>query len=260
MALPVWGLLEKSQVDSEKIEPAINRLIGEHNDNEESHLEAGQSLQSHKAAEIIDHLASSIVADKIKDFNVEQQKISQNKREIKTSFESLDGWESYGDGGVDMWLGTMRVRTSSVLNSYHHIYVPSEYFPIEFGINSPVFETVLVFSYSTSQVSYFGTGVPDEMFMGFKVLNATLYACRVVGAVEFLIQIPDVNITVRHSYRCSLKSGEFIKFYVDGVLKAEATSNLPDEWSPTIFEFYIKTTTNAIRDFIVAVARYFEDV
>ena len=63
----VWGLLPKSQIDAETVEEAISRIVDEHNYDEEAHLGEGQSLQSHKASEIIDHLVSSIVSDKIKD-------------------------------------------------------------------------------------------------------------------------------------------------------------------------------------------------
>jgi len=65
MDYPVWGLLEKSQVDNEKIEDAITRLVGVHESDPDSHLGVGESLQSHKASEIIDHVARSIVADKL---------------------------------------------------------------------------------------------------------------------------------------------------------------------------------------------------
>ncbi|MFA5298131.1 MAG: hypothetical protein WC389_07985 [Lutibacter sp.] len=58
-------MLAKSQTDNETIEEAIDRIVAEHNADETSHLGVGESLQSHKAAEIIDHLASSIIADKI---------------------------------------------------------------------------------------------------------------------------------------------------------------------------------------------------
>ena len=60
-------MLSKSQTDNETVEEAIDRIVAEHSADETSHLGAGESLQSHKAAEIIDHLASSIIADKIGD-------------------------------------------------------------------------------------------------------------------------------------------------------------------------------------------------
>ena len=75
MSVETWGQLDKSQVDSEKIEAAVVRLIVEHEADPDSHLDVGESLQSHRASEIIDHLAMSIVEDKIKDNEVSTNKI-----------------------------------------------------------------------------------------------------------------------------------------------------------------------------------------
>ncbi len=61
----VWGNLFKSAISSEKIEEAILRMIQDHENDENAHVEAGESLNSHKASEIIDHIAQSIIADKI---------------------------------------------------------------------------------------------------------------------------------------------------------------------------------------------------
>jgi hypothetical protein len=60
-----WGQLAKSQTDPEKIEEAIQRLINEHNADPEAHLVEGGSLKSHKMAEVIDHIARSILAEKL---------------------------------------------------------------------------------------------------------------------------------------------------------------------------------------------------
>src|SRR3990167_1270908 len=75
MSVETWGQLDKSQVDSEKVEAAVVRLIAEHEADQDSHLDVGESLQSHRASEIIDHLALSIVEDKIKDNEVSTNKI-----------------------------------------------------------------------------------------------------------------------------------------------------------------------------------------
>lgn len=61
----VWGLLPKSAIDDSTIEETIDTSITDHNDDPTAHLEAGQSLQSHKASVIIDHVAESIVNDKL---------------------------------------------------------------------------------------------------------------------------------------------------------------------------------------------------
>jgi hypothetical protein len=60
-----WQNLPKNQDDNETIEGAIDRKIAEHMANIDAHVLEGQSLQSHKSALVIDHLARSIVGDKI---------------------------------------------------------------------------------------------------------------------------------------------------------------------------------------------------
>lgn len=62
--MDTWGTTPKSQTDNETVEGAINRLIAAHEADPDAHLGMGESLQSHRASEIIDHEARSIVADK----------------------------------------------------------------------------------------------------------------------------------------------------------------------------------------------------
>ena len=93
MSATNWGMLSKSQEDPETIEEAIARLITAHNADEESHLDTGQSLQSHKASAIIDHLALSIVEDKIGDGEISLQKLLSVNRFVISCFESIDGWD-----------------------------------------------------------------------------------------------------------------------------------------------------------------------
>lgn len=114
MAVLTWGDLAKSQVDDETIEEAIARIVAEHNADEEAHLAAGQSLQSHKASEIIDHLASSVVADKI----------SGHEAIFEGTFQSLDCWtitgivELAGWGNVNVFVddeGGLSARIRSLV-------------------------------------------------------------------------------------------------------------------------------------------------
>jgi hypothetical protein len=105
----VWGQLAKSAVDAEKIEEAIERLIAEHNADSEAHLDEGGSLFSHKASEIIDHLASSIIADKLN--ILELSDISGDMGDLIAGTLTLDsaghikaGQTSY-NSGVGFWLG-----------------------------------------------------------------------------------------------------------------------------------------------------------
>lgn len=62
----IWGSLDRAVNDDTKIDEAIEIAIDAHMANPDAHLGAGESLQSHRAAEIIDHRAESVVNDKIR--------------------------------------------------------------------------------------------------------------------------------------------------------------------------------------------------
>lgn len=62
----IWGSLPRATNDATLIDEAIEAAVTSHNDDPDAHLGADQALQSHRAAEIIDHLAESVVNDKIK--------------------------------------------------------------------------------------------------------------------------------------------------------------------------------------------------
>jgi hypothetical protein len=64
--MTTWEQLEKNQNDGSTIEEAVAVLIQDHDDDVNAHTEPGQALTGHRAAEIIDHLAESVVNDKLK--------------------------------------------------------------------------------------------------------------------------------------------------------------------------------------------------
>lgn len=61
----VWGAMGRTVDDSTTVDAAIGEAIDAHLADPDAHLDATGSLQSHRAAEIIDHLAESVVNDKI---------------------------------------------------------------------------------------------------------------------------------------------------------------------------------------------------
>lgn len=71
MTNPVWGQLEKALDDNETIEEAIARLISEHENDSSAHANSGESLETHKTQDVMDHPQSSVVPDKLdyRDFN-----------------------------------------------------------------------------------------------------------------------------------------------------------------------------------------------
>ena len=82
MSNPVWGVLEKALDDPQTILEAVDAKIAAHEADEEAHLGAGESLQSHRASEIIDHAAASVLADKITLYKVFGNKNSDSAREF----------------------------------------------------------------------------------------------------------------------------------------------------------------------------------
>jgi len=61
----IWGNLARAVNDPTLIDEAIGEAVAAHNDDPDAHLSEGQSLTTHRAAEIIDHLAESVVNDKL---------------------------------------------------------------------------------------------------------------------------------------------------------------------------------------------------
>lgn len=66
MANPyIWAGLQRANNDPTTIDEAIGEAITAHNDDPDAHLGPTQALESHRASEIIDHRAESVVNDKI---------------------------------------------------------------------------------------------------------------------------------------------------------------------------------------------------
>lgn len=247
MALPVWGNLEKSQIDNETIEEAIARLIQSHEDDPNAHVEVGESLQSHKAQEIIDHAVASIIADKIADGEVLGRKISDF---LFTSFESIDGWDT--SGTVNPMWSEVEIQTAATENTKAELY-PKTFSTCPNFQKDPYFETLVRFSNNSEQLVYFicGSEAPggagaDEEYFGFKVVDGTLYACVKKLGAEYTNEITGVTfVNQYHKYRAEIKSGEYVDFYVDGVLKIHRVANVPNLAEPVggnIIFYYVKTT------------------
>lgn len=62
----IWGSAPRATNDPTLVDEAIAEAIASHKDDPDAHLGPDGSLESHRAAEIIDHRAESVVNDKIK--------------------------------------------------------------------------------------------------------------------------------------------------------------------------------------------------
>lgn len=231
MAAINWGMLAKSQIDNETIEQAIARLILAHNENEEAHLGAGQSLQSHKASEIIDHIVASIVADKIALGVVSGDKIDSKQLVFNPTFESIDAWDQTKEGtgaNIFLELGSLVLRCGDTYYNKTILFAGS-WFSFFSGWTSknPLFRVIATKGYPTDGNFFVGmyTVNPwdDTAHVGFlwACSDAKLYAVtKAPGFAHEQVEITGVDVGYKHDYKFIVSSGgAVIDFYVDGALR-----------------------------------------
>ena len=260
-----WGLLPKSQVDDELIEEAIARLILEHNEDETAHLGTGQSLQSHKASEIIDHVVASIISDKIKGLAVTIDKIDITKFFWETVFESLDAWTIYTTlgGDVEDYIGSVRLVTGATANSIADIH--AEAWDVGYGpafSKNPRFTAIVKLEQTTPQEIWIVYGDKDDNCFGFKIGDSTIYPTWVKdGSAYSGDAVTGITLTNFNRYKAIYTYGSKIEFYVNDVLRYTATTNLPTtsdiaDW----FRFSIQTWINSARTMFVRFLSIIQDL
>jgi len=145
---PVWENLFKNQEDAEKIEAAIYRIVAEHCADETSHLGIGESLSSHRASEIIDHAAKSIIAEIIADGAVLNKHITSAQitgKDIRTAENvgsTIDG-VLMNSNGIEMWQDGEKTVNIPVVGSPYfkgYIYASGLFYTKTFIITN--FETI----------------------------------------------------------------------------------------------------------------------
>ena len=230
-ALGVWGLLPKSQIDSETIETAINRLILVHAADEESHLGVGESLQSHKASAIIDHLASSIIADKIKEW--EEVKLGgtfdRNDLHFFTFFESIDGYSVAGDGTIVMSELGLIFTTAAFIGSFANMSkLLLDWTPVllTWDKRRKLRLGIMTYGYTNQQIWVGLGGLFNERHVGFKVNNGTLYGTVADGSTEATLNLGTPG-TSSKALEVVFIPGVSAEFLINGASQGTITTNLP---------------------------------
>lgn len=177
--------------------------------------------------------------------------IRKDKQQIMTYFESLDGWNKSG-AGIAISLGGLSMQTTSSINTTKFISAA----PI--GVESPVvwtedshWQTSFKLSYLTDQLFYAllgdGPGEDEVNSYGFKVVDGTLYAIHIstVGEVktEYTTEIEEITLTDFNVYRAEFDSvAQEFRFYVNGVLRATHTENIPTAGAWQLVNISLKNT------------------
>lgn len=215
MALPNWQELQKSLDDPETIEQAIARLVAEHEADPEAHLGTGESLQNHKAEDIIDHPPGSVLADKD----------TMTEISIDHDFSNLSVWNISGDVTNGNWPDVSVYVEWGAQNSSYAYLTPQNPSPwLDYA-----FETVYQVAYRTDVTgsnyhAHFGMGINDDTpteGFGFLVQSGVLKAYIGYGGEQNFATISSPDIANSHIYRAHLDpDAGTCKFYIDGVLVA----------------------------------------
>jgi hypothetical protein len=244
---PNWGMLSKSAVDDETIEEAIVRLIQAHDDDEEAHLDTGQSLQSHKASDVIDHLAASIVEDKLADYNVTPVKIGML---IFTSFfESLDNYSKTSGVSYDLTFRFVKLVTSGAPNDQQGlVYVNTIPFHEFSWDKDRFFETAVVLKQTSNVEVLIGPGF--EMinnYIYFVFTGGHIYGRCFHNGSHTDVDLGTYNANQKYALYFEFKAGVQCDFYVDNVLLGTISTNLPSgvESSEVVFSAYCKNLGGA---------------
>lgn len=238
MVLVNWEFLRKGQMDNEKIEEAIARLILAHCADETAHLGVGESLQSHKASQIIDHLAASIVTDKIGDRQIADNSLLRDRFVIAPNFESLDGFFISATGTGAQIIpkgGGCYMEPGSVLGDYCYIDIESLLDDVSY-LYDPDFQ--LVFSlldvagehedYNDVDICM-GAGYDNISgeSIGFiwKGASKKFYAYYRIGATVTEFEITPFYPTYKNDIRVEVRDqGDTLNFYYHDVLVKQWTS------------------------------------
>jgi len=240
MSVETWGEMPKAQDNSQKIDEAISVAISAHNDDPDAHLGAGQALDSHRAAEVIDHLAYSIVSDKLND------SLFQNKLFL-TSFSTVDIF-AHQESSHTLEINGIIFWTSTVLNNIAYYALRSVLEPVSSFLQNPVLVVPFSLSCTNSYLAYVGIGdlsiTYDNSFAGFKFYGGHVYARTYSETTshETLVDLGAFNQYQTYILRIEVTQGSNVKFYIDESLVATITTDIPDvnETFPLIV--YIKTT------------------
>jgi hypothetical protein len=200
---------------------------------------------------IIDHLAMSIVRDKL----------SFDRFQFDEYFMTVDSWTKTA-GVAHNSIGNVALTTTATTNNKQEFYTTySDYIYYQANHHqNPHFQTRVYINQITNQEIYIATGYPDDsQAVGFKIVDETLYAFYFTDDdVEHTIEIESVDISGINTYRVEFSNSHTIKWYFNGALVEEQT--ITDLNIMQIFMTYsIKTTANESKEMAVIDLHYDAD-
>lgn len=209
----VWGLLAKSQIDSETIEEMVDRKISEHEADPESHMGTGESIDVHRKTEIVDHKVGSVLNDKF----------TMTEFTYTNQFNNADNinFTNYGDvtnGEIRLYIETGYGPKSI---AYIAFYRPQPFLTLEKD-----FLMQFLAQRDTSDSSgkiYMGLNADNEdidyAFVGFQSIEGVVKCIAKLDGGTHLSSAISVDLSEPHIFRFQNIAGEKkIYYYIDGQL------------------------------------------
>lgn len=208
-------MLPKSQENPETIEQAITRIVSEHNEDSQAHLVPGASLQEHKDSQTIDHLAGSVLADKMP------------SRQLWFDYNlfSLDGWEGSSSGYLPIAPGIeVSISPGAVSNFYFYAIMYDAVNWFDWAKN-PYFEALASLNAGSGKYREltWGGAIGDNV-LGFKTDNGVLTAICIINGTDHSETISGAITTGVKNYRAYVDppTGN-INYEIDGVIVKQIT-------------------------------------
>ena len=221
-----WGQMTKTQDNPQTINQAIDAAILAHEEDPESHMGAGESIENHRINEILDHKAGSVLADKW----------TMSEFEYTTTFENLAAFAVVGD--VDnIWPGVGIFSHGSATPHLSQLILDLESALIGFDTSQESLIQLVIYgdNYSSDLAAFkFGLGAGTTYLngMGLEIVGSTarFFAGNSIGSsVNYLswpTYAPNTDIVVRLH---NVPSEGVVKVYVNGELLG--TIQWPEQYS-----------------------------
>lgn len=221
----IWGDLQKSLDDNETIEQAIARMIGEHEADPQAHQGEGESLQNHKASEIIDHPAGSVKIDKNTFYSFVYSLLFSDF----STWSKSAGFSSYSVGSVvfQSATGSGNYYLKQQLDSQH--VQMNDTFSKKFAVQA-MFGSSSWNANSKFRMGIGASSFNDSYFCGFQIEGNKLFCVSAkTDDTLYKYEIPNLDPidSLMHGfiflYDATLKE---MSWYIDGELVHVASSDL----------------------------------
>lgn len=213
-----WGQMTKAQDDSQTIDEAIASAIQAHEEDSESHMGEGESIENHRVNEVLDHPQGSVVADK-----------AQNNQVVSsTSFETLNAWEfagSYSSNGFTyVSFGTTNVNNNEATLKLWEI---ASFKTADF-VKNLFFQTTFSTDYHGAGDYEFIIGIDDVfgayLTMGMKIVDNAVTGYFHDGTTSHTVSLGTITRGTTHTIRCFANQATGnVEFWIDGVLLGNIT-------------------------------------